>query len=165
MSDDINIDNIKKALLQKTKKKKVRSSDYLSTGSTLLDLACSGKIEGGLIKGGYFFLVGDSSSGKTFTSLTCLAEAAKSESFKNHRFIYDNSENGALMDMATFFGQKVADKMEPPAKDKKDKPVYSSTIEEFTIISKVADVACTRNGEVIYPCTIMLVFAEVRTVP
>ena len=127
----MSVDDIKKAMRKKKKKTKVLSTkDYLSTGSTLLNLACSGRIDGGFAKGLYTLLVGDSSSGKTFLSLTCLAEATLNPEFKDYRFIFDNAENGALMDVAKFFGQELADRLEPPAGTKED-PVYSSTVEEF----------------------------------
>ena len=104
--------------------------DLLSTGSTLLNLACTGHIEGGLVKGGYFFLVGDSQSGKTFLSRTCLAEATINPQFKDYRIIYDDVEYGALMDTRRYFGDALADRMEPPFTDE-DGPVYSETIEDF----------------------------------
>lgn len=124
-------DKIKKLLKPKSNKSSISSKDYLSTGSTLINLACSGKSIGGFIKGNYFFLVGDSASGKTFLSLTCLAEASINPNFENYRFIYDNSENGALMNLEQFFGKKLAEKIEAPAKDEDGSPSYSSSIEEF----------------------------------
>ena len=123
-------DKIKKALTKKTKKSSISNKDYLSTGSTLLNLACSGKTIGGFIKGKYYFFVGDSASGKTFLSLTCLAEAAISKNFDGYRFIYDNGEDGALMDMKKYFGSGVAKRLESPAIEEREKR-YSSTIEEF----------------------------------
>jgi len=109
----------------------ISKDSYLSTGSTLLNLACSGKAKGGFLKGNYYFFVGDSSSGKTFLSLTCLAEAAKNKDFEDYRFIYDNAEGGALMDIKRFFGGKVAEKMELPGVSSDGEPEASSTIEEF----------------------------------
>lgn len=111
--------------------KSIPKDSYLSTGSTLLNLACSGKAKGGFIKGNYYFFVGDSSSGKTFLSLTCLAEASKNKGFQDYRFIYDNAEGGALMDIKRFFGSKVAEKMELPSTNSEGEPEASSTIEEF----------------------------------
>jgi RecA/RadA recombinase len=108
----------------------ITAKDYLSTGSTLLNLAISGKPGWGFLKGKYYWLVGDSVSGKTWFSLTCLAEASINSNFDNYRFIYDNNEGGALMDMQRFFGKRVAERLEAPAMDK-DLPCYSSTIEEF----------------------------------
>jgi len=90
-------DDVKKMLMQRHKKEVLTAKDYLSTGSTLLNLACTGFPERGFIKGHYYFIVGDSTSGKTWLSLTCLAEASINPNFKNYRFIYDNAEDGALM--------------------------------------------------------------------
>src|SRR5512146_1975034 len=101
-----------------------------STGSTLLNMACSGKAGGGFLKGKYYFIVGDSASGKTFLSMTCFAEAALSDAFKDYRLIYDNVEDGMLMDLDALFGERVADKVEPPELVD-DQPVYSDTIESF----------------------------------
>lgn len=117
-------------LLTKTKKRAYSSADFLSTGAALLDLGCSGRKAGGFAKGHYYYFVGDSSSGKTFVCLTCFAEAAKNVNFDDYRFIYDNGEDGALMNFVKFFGQKAADRIEPPA-GTKESPVYSESIEEF----------------------------------
>ena len=126
------VDSIKQTL--KTRKPKMEevlgADNFLSTGSTLLNMALSGDPKGGFCKGKYFFLVGDSSSGKTFLSLTCLMEASLNPAFDNYRFIFDDVEGGALMDIAKFFGPQVVERMEPPARDKQG-PIYSATIEEF----------------------------------
>lgn len=120
---------------KKRKSKRLTIKDFLSTGSTLLNLACTGKPNCGFAKGKYYFIVGDSISGKTFLSLTCLAEASINSNFDDYRFIYDNSEDGAMMDVAKFFGDKLAKRMEPPgrafAQSGPEAPIYSSTIEEF----------------------------------
>ncbi len=79
----------------------------------------------------YFLLVGDSMSGKTFLSLTCLAEATINANFKDYRFIFDNAEDGALMDVAKFFGRKLAETMEPPALNDDGSAHHSESIEEF----------------------------------
>ena len=108
----------------------IPDKDLLKTGSTVLDLAITGRRAGGLPKGKYIWMVGDSSSGKTFLMLTCLAEASINEEFDDYRFIYDNVEDGALMNFEQYFGSKMASRIEPPAIDE-DGPVYSTTIEEF----------------------------------
>lgn len=108
-------DDIKKALTAPTPKPREWPGG-LSTGSTLLNLACSGDPNIGFLRGHYFYIVGDSSSGKTFLSLTCLAEASRDKRFKNHRFIFDNAENGALMEIRRFFGAAVAGRIEPAGK-------------------------------------------------
>lgn len=122
-------DKLKNKLLV-TKKKCKRDVEYLSTGSTLLNLACSDRIHGGFQKGTYVFLVGDSSSGKTFLSLTCLAEASIDRAFDDYRFVYDNAENGALMQIEKFFGRGVAERIEPPRWDGYQ-GYFSSTVEEM----------------------------------
>lgn len=104
----------------------------LSTGSTLLNLACSGRPDVGFLIGHFYFLVGDSSSGKTFLTLTSFAEAANRPRFKDYRLIYDNGEDGALMDLKKFFGPKMTSRLEPPAAmTSSGEPVCSTTVEEF----------------------------------
>jgi RecA/RadA recombinase len=50
--------------------------EFLTTGSTLLNLALSGKgKEGGIPRGRIINIVGDGSSGKTLTALEILANA------------------------------------------------------------------------------------------
>jgi len=110
--------------------KKSNDIMFLSTGSTLLDLALSGKLSGGLQCGCYYLLVGDSSSGKSFLSLTCFAEATSNPKFDDYRLIYDDVEHGALMNKERFFGSKAAKRIEPPNLVKGE-PQFSSTVEEF----------------------------------
>lgn len=109
----------------------VKREDWLSSGSTLLNLAASGTPYGCFCKGKYFWIVGDSSSGKTFVTLTCFAEASINRNFDHYRFIFDNAEDGALMDVEKFFGQRLAKRLQPPKVDEEGEPIYSSTIEEF----------------------------------
>jgi RecA/RadA recombinase len=108
----------------------VPPSDLLSTGSTMLDLAMTGRVRGGLVKGHYYFFVGDSSSGKTWLSLSCFAEAARNKNFEGYRLIYDNGEDGAMMNMRHYFGDAMADRLEPPRGTRED-PQYSSSIEDM----------------------------------
>jgi RecA/RadA recombinase len=125
------VEELKNALRKKKQRETpVQPSDLLSTGSTLLNLACSGNHLGGFAKGKYHFLVGDSASGKTWLSLTCLAEAAMNKEFDGYRFIYDNAEDGALMDISRFFGAAVEERLEAP-ETASGSPVYSETIEDF----------------------------------
>lgn len=122
--------DVKKKLTKKKKTKKLTSKDYLSTGCVLLNLALTDKPYRGFIKGKYYYIVGDSSSGKTFLTLTCLAEAGINPNFKDYRFIYDNGEDGALMNIEKFFGKAVDKRMEAPSYYKGE-AVYSETIEDF----------------------------------
>ena len=124
-------ESIKDALKQpRLKRHTFQEKDLLSTGSTLLNLACSGSINGGLCKGRYFWMVGDSSSGKTMLTLTILAEASINPSFDNYDLIYDDVEGGALMDVEQFFGKKLAERLSPPFWIE-DTPDYSRTAEDF----------------------------------
>ena len=128
---DKETEELKQALKQRRVQSPIKMEDMVSTGSTLLNLACSGRPFGGFAKGKYYFLVGDSTSGKTWLSLTCMAEAAHNPNFKNYVFYYDNVEDGALMDIAYYFGEATAERMRPPSRDSEKSPVYSSTVESF----------------------------------
>jgi len=108
----------------------VKPQHLLSSGSTLINLACSSRIEGAFGPGLFYFLVGDSRSGKTWLAHSCFAEAVLHPFYKNHRLIRDDVENGALMDVARFFGQAVQDKIEPP-RGTREAPENSDTIEDF----------------------------------
>lgn len=123
-------EDYKKILLHKHKERKLTGEDFLSTGSTVLNCACTDNPNRGFIKGHYYHIVGDSISGKTWLSLTCLAEAALNPNFDNHRFIYDNGEGGALMNIEKYFGKAVAERIEPPA-GTRSKPKYARLLEEF----------------------------------
>lgn len=123
-------DEIKSALRQAPSKPALPPSDFLSTGSTLLNLALSGHPERGIAKGTYSLCVGDSGSGKTFLLLGMLAEACRNKNFDKYRLIFDNAENGALMDMSRFFGKQLAERIEPPAGTKAD-PTHSRTVQNF----------------------------------
>jgi RecA/RadA recombinase len=125
------IQKIEQSLVRVKKVVPITTKDFLSTGSTLLNLAMTGRINRGFLKGKYYFLVGDSQSGKTFLALTCLAEASINPEFKDYRFIFDNGEGGALMNIAKFFGKSVEKHLEPPALDKEGNSEYSQTVEQF----------------------------------
>ncbi len=129
MSDEI------AALKEKLRKKKIKPvldpKNGLSTGSTLLNLACSGDSDWGFQKGFYYLLVGDTDSGKTWLTQTCFAEASINKEFKDYRFILDSGEFGTLMDRERFFGKEAARRTEPPRKSKSGEPLNSSTIQEF----------------------------------
>lgn len=95
---------------------------YLSTSSTMLNLAISDLVYGGFLPGRYYFLVGDSNTGKSFFSVGCCAEACQNPKFDNYDLIYDNPEDGVLMDVRRLFGSKL---------EKRIKFRQSETIEDF----------------------------------
>lgn len=121
---------IRRLTPKKKKKVPTKASDWLSTGSTLLNLAFADRSLGGLLKGKYYFFVGDSNTGKTWLALSCFAEAMRSPAFKHYRIIHDNPEDGALMDLGRFFGRAVADRVEPPA-GTREEPEFSWTVEDL----------------------------------
>lgn len=103
----------------------IKSSDWLSTGSTLLNLALTGHPLRGVAKGRYFWIAGDSSSGKTFLMLTMFAEASIASNWKEYDLFFDDVEGGALMNMQEFFGSKMAQRVKHPPQG------VSTTAESF----------------------------------
>lgn len=106
-------------------------NDFLSTGITTWNMTLTGFPDRGICKGTYLYLIGDSESGKTWFAHCLFAEAARNRHFDEYRFVFDNAENGALLDVQKFFGQSVLDRLEPPHKDDNDEPVYSNTVLDF----------------------------------
>ena len=109
----------------------VAENDWLSSGSTMLNLAASGHPDRALAKGKYFWIGGESSSGKTFLSLTCFAEACRNSNFDEYDLIFDNVEDGALMSFEQYFGKVMARRLQPPAWEPSGAPQYSLLAEEF----------------------------------
>ena len=108
-----------------------KSDLYFSTGSTLLNLALTDKVNGGFVKRTMVNLIGDSSSGKTFLFLSLLAEAAHDERRKNYRLILDDVERANNFNVAKLFGQATADRIRPPRRDKDGEPIFSDTVQDF----------------------------------
>ena len=119
------------ATTHKKRREPIEKNALLKTGCTVLDLAISGRRAGGFAKGHYFWMCGDSSSGKTFLTLTCLAEATLNKAFDNYRFIYDCPERGALMDFTKHFGSRMVKRLEEPGVDENGAPGCSMEIEDF----------------------------------
>ena len=111
--------------------KPIPREDFFSSGSTLVDLACSGTLHGAFCKGKFFWMVGSSSSGKTWLTLNALAEAAINPNFKEYDLVYNNAEDGALMDVQRYFGKSLAMRLRPPSFRPDGSPRYSRTVEEF----------------------------------
>jgi RecA/RadA recombinase len=126
-------DNIKKALLagDEWEQRFMDRASAVSTGSTLLNLALTGYPDRGLFKGRYYWFVGDSSSGKTFWTLTMLAEASINPNFNDYDLVFDNAEDGALMDVKKFFGPKLAKRLRSPRVATDGTPQNSEDIEDF----------------------------------
>ncbi len=106
------VDDLRSRLLGKKKKAHLPFAKGLSTGSTLLNLAISGKPDVGFLPGYYYLFVGDTNSGKTFISLNAFAEASINPKYRDYRLIFDNAENGALMEVERFYGKKLSQRIE-----------------------------------------------------
>lgn len=104
--------------------------DYLSFGSTLVNLACSGTINGALCKGGYFWMCGASSAGKTYTSLGILAEAANSPIFDEYDLFFEDCEKGVNMDIGKHYGKKLESRLKA-MRYKAGIPDYPVYLEQF----------------------------------
>jgi len=120
---------IKKAL-KKKRRQVIPKKHLLSSGSTMMNLASTGRTAGCWVVGHYYWFVGDSDSGKTFLALTTLAEACINPAFDEYAIVYDNSEEGALMDIEKFFGPAVARRLVPPD-GTREEPIYSKTTEQM----------------------------------
>lgn len=132
MDGRMDIERVKKSLLApRGKRRIIKPSDLLGTGSTPLNLACSGGARGGFVKGHYHFYCGDTDSGKTWQGLSCLAEASINPAFDDYRLIYDPVEGGPMMDIERYFGERLAGRIEPPRRDRQGNPIYSDTVESF----------------------------------
>lgn len=125
------IENMKLQMVKKVPKIKSAAKDFVSSGSTMVNMGCTGKPNAAFAKGGYYLFVGDSTSGKTFICHCVLAEAANNPNFDDYDLIYDDVENGALMDVEYFYGKKLARRIKAPAYDKDKYPIYSSTVEDM----------------------------------
>jgi RecA/RadA recombinase len=107
----MNVEEVKRSMSKRTKKP-VCERPVLSTGSTQLNLALSGRPDAALYKGDYLYLVGDSMSGKTWVSWTLLAEASINPVFDGYRLLYADAERGSRMDREKFFGSRLAERVE-----------------------------------------------------
>lgn len=126
--------------------------EYLSTGSSLLNKAFSGRTNGGLRKGLYYLFVGDTNTGKTTMMMTSFAEAAHSPAFDGYELLHINAEHGANMDVAKYFGQKTADRIEE---------TNPQTLEEFydyldaKLDAKVPFVAWVDSMDALIPAAVL----------
>lgn len=118
-------------LLKKTRSKSppISEKKLLSTSSTLLNKACTGNPNGGLIKGHYYLLVGDSDSGKTVLGHAILAQATINRRFRKYRLKYDDVEYGVHLPVRKLFGRRAKQRIEY---------LHSETVEEFYYNAKAA---------------------------
>lgn len=108
----------------------IPDKNLLKSGYAVLDVHLSGTTRGGYGKGLFIVISGDSSTGKTWLSNTCLAEAVRNPEFDEFELIFDNIENGNLMDLIYFFGDDVAKRWRPPHGTQSE-PRYSTTSQDL----------------------------------
>ena len=121
---------LKKKLTTRVKDPVVKPRDLVSCGSSQLNLACSGYVTGGFPKGRYILLGGVSDAAKTWLGLSVLAEASINPEFDDYDLIYDTPEEGASMDKAYFFGDRLKQRIRPLIGTRK-RPDCSRTVEQF----------------------------------
>lgn len=105
--------------------------DLIPMGSTLLNLAMSGKKEGGARVGRMINIIGASHGGKTMVALSALAEACYNPNFRDYQKIYDDAEEANDFDMEYMFGSKAYANIKAPRYDDDGVPDNSDTVEKF----------------------------------
>ena len=104
---------------------------YLSSGLTVLNLACTNNPDCFIEKGTYLLMPGESEGGKSMLATQLLAEAANNPNFDGYELVYDDAEHGCCFDIKQMFGSKLAARIRAPRYDKSDNPMYSNTVEDF----------------------------------
>ena len=104
----------------------IKRPSLFSTGSTLLNLACSDRWTGAFLPGSMINIIGDSHTGKTFLAHSILAEASLNKEFKDYGFYYDNAEAAITEGIRNMFGNALVNKLKTP-----DKNGSSTTIQEW----------------------------------
>lgn len=112
--------------------KKLGPIKFIDTGSTLLNLAITDKVDGGWPTCRMMNLVGDSSSGKTFIALTSQACCHYDEQFKGYATVYDDAESADSFDKEHLFGKSAAEAIRLP-KRKDGKSYKSELFQDFQL--------------------------------
>ena len=146
----------------------LKKENLLSSGSALLNLACSDSAYGSFIAGRYYLIVGASGAGKTWLLLSIAAESTVHEKFKDYKIVLDEPEEGNNVDLAFYFSKEIADKIKAPKYDEDEQPVYSESVEDFyDNINRELDLAEEKGYSLIYMLDSMDVLtssAEVKKV-
>ena len=87
----------------------IKEEDLISTGSTLLNLACSGfSPYGGFMLGGIAHLIGDSNTGKSLLALSTMAEAVINPQLDGYNLIYEEPEAAMYFPRQKMFGEGIS---------------------------------------------------------
>ena len=120
-------DQVKSASKKRTEPVGRKSAILIPTGSTLLNLACSGNIAGAFDTGEVINIIGDKSAGKTFLFFTLLAAVVQSKRFDKYRTIHDDAEVADRFNIRKLYGKKLHKRLENPF----DNDESSVTIQDF----------------------------------
>lgn len=126
-------DPVVKPISKRAEKKpeKEQRRMLVSSGSVMLNLACSNTYRGAYEVGRMVNLIGDSSSGKTYLAMEMLAACANDSRFNEYALIYDDTEHALSMDIEELFGEELAERIMSPDTNEDDEPNPSRTIEDF----------------------------------
>lgn len=133
----------------------LKKQHLISSGSTIVNLACTDTPHGYLLKGKMYHIIGESESGKTWLIMSTLAETCSHSRFKNYRIFLDNPERGTNMDLSFYFGKNIENRIESPEPDRKDEnglPMpCSETVEQmYDSLTNQLDEAEKGNYGIIY---------------
>lgn len=133
ISEKRNENPVAKKLIEREAKEqeKTQRRMLVSSGSVMLNLACSNTYRGAFEVGRMVNLIGDSSSGKTYLAMEMLASCANDKRFDDYTLIYDDTEHALSMDIEELFGDTLAERLTYPEYDNDEEPVCSRTIEDF----------------------------------
>lgn len=96
----------------------IKEEDLISTGSTLLNLACSGfSPRGGFMLGSVVHIIGDSQAGKSLLALTMMAEAARNPRLESYNLVYEEPEAAMYFPKEGMFGKGFVDRVDFIPKD------------------------------------------------
>ena len=96
----------------------IKEEDLISTGSTLLNLACSGfSPYGGFMLGSMVHIIGDSQAGKSLVALTMMAEATRNPRLKDYNLVYEEPEAAMYFPKEGMFGGGFTERVDFIPKD------------------------------------------------
>ena len=85
---------------------------WIPTGSDILNLALSNRVDGGYASGRITNIIGDTHAGKSILALTGLAEMAENPIYDNYLLLYQDCEWAQAFDIRNMFGDKLHDRLQ-----------------------------------------------------
>lgn len=143
----------------KDNKPKETKLEFISTGSSLLNLAISGNIYNGWPLGDTANIMGPSDVGKTLIALTMFAEAVRDKRFDKYDFQYQAIETGLYIPLKDMFGKNI-DRMEIFKKSpytiqdwqammlEKTKKKYIGVLDSINALTTKEDLKAASSGKI-----------------